>query len=467
MQVAVVLLLLCIIAVAPSAFAPFAAALPATVASNLPEQVHVVFGGTRLLRPTSYVIQFVTLGNNAAASFVQFGLAPDPAALTTTVLGEDMPVLFTDADGASSEAAPCAQHERFLHSVVLNDLPQGTTVYYRAACHADGPWSDVFALKTVNHTAPRLVASVFGDMGSQMDVTSIPMLIQDTKAGAHDLVIHYGDIAYGPPNDCGASSDGFLNDIQPIAASVPYIFGVGNHESESEAANHTARYKYHNFLMRYGGQHALAAASGSSSIRYFSFNVQRVHFVLLDTDAWVLPEVWSLVKPQIQFLEKDLASVDRSETPWIVVMGHRAMYCTKAADAECNDEAEAIRYGFGNPQHGIERLLLQYGVDLYLSGHTHHYMRTHPVAQGKLIQRSYVNFRGKGVVHVQSGVGGVASPDPFTVPPREYDAFWDASYARGWARLTFWNDTHLEVEQYNAVDHSLVDSFTIVQNSYL
>jgi len=134
--------------------------------------------------------------------------------------------------------------------------------------------------------------------------------------------------------------------------------------------------------------------------------------------------------------------VDRNKTPWIIVIGHRAMYCTKNEDEECNEEALAVRNGvYVNSTKlfdGVEPLLLEFGVDLFFGGHTHHYMRTWPVKKDALVQvgldfslflvcavlnqdfplpfnqKNYIN--PKGPVHVQSGIGGVNGHDPFDLP---------------------------------------------------
>ncbi len=94
---------------------------------------------------------------------------------------------------------------------------------------------------------------------------------------------------------------------QSVGAYTPYVFGVGNHETDKD-------YHYRTFLARYGGQYRLAEAANSPNIRYLflffyyvfiylfhlfrylSFDVQLVHFVMYDTDAWVYPEVFYLAE---------------------------------------------------------------------------------------------------------------------------------------------------------------------------
>jgi hypothetical protein len=59
---------------------------------------------------------------------------------------------------------------------------------------------------------------------------------------------------------------------------------------------------------------------------------------------------------QYQWLAEDLASVNRTETPWVVVMGHRPMYSTQNATYQTH-----LRAAF-------EDLFLENGVDAYFAG---------------------------------------------------------------------------------------------------
>ena len=59
---------------------------------------------------------------------------------------------------------------------------------------------------------------------------------------------------------------------------------------------------------------------------------------------------------QYQWLAADLAKIDRCKTPWVIVMSHRPMYSSQVSTYQ-----KYLRTAF-------EPLLLQYGVDAYLSG---------------------------------------------------------------------------------------------------
>lgn len=56
-----------------------------------------------------------------------------------------------------------------------------------------------------------------------------------------------------------------------------------------------------------------------------------MHFLAIDTDAWGFDEVAYTLPAQYAFVTQDLKAVDRSITPWVVLMGHRPMYCSSSS----------------------------------------------------------------------------------------------------------------------------------------
>merc|ERR1711907_918690 len=84
---------------------------------------------------------------------------------------------------------------------------------------------------------------------------------------------------------------------------------------------------------------------------------------MLDTEMAIAPG-----SRQYTWLKADLAAVDRSLTPWVILMGHRPMYTGNVVDPH-----------FGT----IEPLLKDAKVDLCLWGHVHNAQVTCPVFQGK------------------------------------------------------------------------------------
>jgi hypothetical protein len=57
------------------------------------------------------------------------------------------------------------------------------------------------------------------------------MLQEEAIQGNFDAVLHVGDFAYDMVMDDGRVGDAFMNQIQSIAAYLPYMTAVGNHEN--------------------------------------------------------------------------------------------------------------------------------------------------------------------------------------------------------------------------------------------
>jgi hypothetical protein len=187
-------------------------------------------------------------------------------------------------------------------------------------------------------------------------------------------------------------------------------------------------------------------------------------FFSLDADAWIYPLVYPLLMPQFEWLEAALTRVDRNATPWLVFIVHRAMYCTKNTDNECNSESEAIRNGQLGVRAALEPLLAKYAVDFYFSGHTHHYERTWPTVRGAATAASYDAPRA--TIHVQSGIAGTGPGDEFVVPQQPWEAFRDERYVPTYGRLTFVDARTALYEQLFNDNGTVFDSFTVTHASH-
>lgn len=341
----------------------------------------------------------------------------------------------------------------------LHDIPfplhRGTSVYYRVSS-GGLIWSGVLLFNAPDAHGPDFTFSLLGDMGINCQISSVPQLISGAVSNEHHMVVHYGDIAYNLDDQCGAVGDLFMNAVSPFASLIPTVWGVGNHET-------SANFTYVDYLRRYDGQISMARASGSPSIRYLSFNVGLVHIAMVDTDSYIYEPVFPICAPQYEWLENDLKNVNRTQTPWLILIGHRAMYCDKMGDDECDLESLTIRNGLkGN--YGLEPLMLKYGVDMYFAGHTHHYQREYPVARGQLVQLNYNNPRAP--VHIQSGIGGLDGGDAFPLQKRSYTAFRDEELNIGFSRLIIHNASAVTFQQLFAVNGTVLDTVTIVQNNH-
>lgn len=137
---------------------------------------------------------------------------------------------------------------------------------------------------------------------------------------------------------------------------------------------------------------------------FWTIDLGPAHILMFSTEFYYYTEYGTeQIKQQYRFIEEDLkrANANRKQRPWIIVMGHRPMYCLKKDDECLKDSMERpeLRQGFANgadqvnKMFGLEKLFYDYGVDIQIYGHEHFYGRLLPVYNG-------ITFNGTG----QSGV---------------------------------------------------------------
>ena len=111
--------------------------------------------------------------------------------------------------------------------------------------------------------------------------------------------------------------DGYMRQLEPVIASIPYNGIPGNHES----ATNFSHYK-----MRFAsvGENA-GVASGSGTPMFYSVNEGLAHFVFVDTEAWWAQPADSQTAMQ-NWLTADLAAANaqRDVRPWLIALGHKA-----------------------------------------------------------------------------------------------------------------------------------------------
>lgn len=99
-------------------------------------------------------------------------------------------------------------------------------------CGSQVGWSPEFHFTTksqLNNWAPQI--AIYGDLGNE-DGASFPLLQKLAQDGDADAIVHLGDYAYNWQDDNGRLGDSFMRQLEPIAAYVPYMTVVGNHEYE-------------------------------------------------------------------------------------------------------------------------------------------------------------------------------------------------------------------------------------------
>lgn len=216
-------------------------------------------------------------------------------------------------------------------------------------------------------------------------------------------------------------------------------------------------------FLHYANRFAVFAADNSSGAtpgipglapgpnnHWYTYTVGPVFFAVMSTEAYFQ---YDGVAQQYAYLDAQLSAVDRAATPWVVVYGHRSIYCS--CDGDCDSAATTVRLGpKGDGVYGMEGLFAKHKVDLFINGHEHDYERNYAVFQGKLATGASSGAPGGNasapevienptapIYIIEGCAGDVEHHEPFTRPQPAYSAYRSNTY--GYARMTVYNSSHM------------------------
>eukprot|EP01137_Pigoraptor_chileana_P005746 Opistho-2@49209 len=327
-----------------------------------------------------------------------------------------------------------------IHEAYLEGLAPLTTYYYKVGDDVGG-WSDEFSVTTpsVDGKADEPIALV-ADMGVPNSEMTVARLIDEVAKGTVKMVLHAADISYADGRQ--HLWDHFMQNVQPFAARVPYQVCPGNHEriGDSNLVAYLARFPFP------------GKAEGRA---WFAFDYSFIHFISISTEHATdsSSEQWRWLAEE---LERSNTEAQRAVTPWLIVYGHRPLYCSNQRPDidDCNKMAEKFRTD-------LDELFYKYKVDVYFTGHVHSYERTLPV-HNLTAENSYVN--PSFPVHVINGAAGniemldvewyMPKPDWSAVRLSVY------GYNKMWA-----NATNMHWQYIQDTDGAVVDEFEIVKTA--
>lgn len=370
--------------------------------------------------------------------------------------GSDTPAVF--ANTTLFEDSGEKQSKRWLHVVRLEGLKPDTRYTYVVGNAFYASWSIPYSVKTA--PAPLLPGDkpkptrflVTGDIGYQ-NAATLPMMQSEVAEGMVDGVVSVGDYAYDLNLVDGHVGDIFMQEIEPIASSVPFMVCPGNHEMHNTFSHYSQRFRlmpsntYEGVeTVHIGGRSKDAAPVEVPNNWFYSFDVGLVHFTIISTEIYfkdTMDADGDLVARQEAWLEQDLAkaNANRAQTPWLVVIGHRPMYCT-SDDTNCGSKAAMLR-------ERLEDKFFLHGVDLYICGHQHNYERAFDVYKSQTWKRTR-NMRA--TTHILTGASGQYLTSimrkAFERPAEVWDAFRNSIF--GYSRMEVVNATHLHWQQVEA-----------------
>lgn len=213
---------------------------------------------------------------------------------------------------------------------------------------------------------------------------------------------------------------------------------------------------------------------GGTEQLMYSINIGPVHLISISTEVYYFLNYG--IKPlvfQYEWLENDLIKANlpenREAQPWIVVMGHRPMYCSNENSDDCTHNQTLTRVGLPFMHFfGLEELFYNYGVDLEIWAHEHSYERLWPIYNYEIFNGSYEQpyVNPKAPVHVVTGSAGCKEGRENFTPFRPH---WSAFISRdyGYTRMKVHNSSHLYLEQVSDdKEGAIIDSFWIVKDRH-
>lgn len=359
----------------------------------------------------------------------------------------------------------------YTYRAKITNLVPGKYYAYRAECskyiHSkDNRYTSAlytFSAKEFSKTSEKFDIAFYGDLGFD-NARAVSHLIKAIDEDSFDMVIHNGDFAYDLDSKNGLVGDQFMRLIEPIAARVPYQTSVGNHEIAENFTHYNSR-----FTMIDQGK----SNYGRQNNFYYSFNVGSVHFIAFSTEFYYFADYVGIKSLQLQYewLKQDLAHAssptERANRPWIVVFGHRPMYCSSDDKDDCTRDTNILRKGLTSEHnYALEKLFYDYGVDVQLYSHEHQYERFLPIYNGTVMAGDDKNNpydNPKGPVHIISGSAGCNELiDGFKSKPINGSAVRVAEY--GTTKLTT-SRCKLEFEQISyGSDIHVSDRFTVTKS---
>ena len=319
-----------------------------------------------------------------------------------------------------------------VHRVFVNNLKPNQQYEYQVGNSFSG-FSKKYTFKTPSDNYP-LRVSIYGDLG--LDNHRILKALSQTES---DLVIHAGDFAYNLEYQKGNYANKFfdlLSKDTTLTSENIFQTCAGNHESHNNFSYYKSR-----------------IATEFMHPMYYSFNLGKTHFVSINSEYYFYGNEEEQVKHRI-WLEKDLANVNRSQTPWIIVFGHRQMYASGRQSRV--KESEILR-------NGLEDLFGKYEIDMYICGHQHNYERMYPIFNKtyEIVNQPNIYRSPRFPIHVVNGAaGGPELLEKFDYGIMPYSLVRKAEYSFG--LITIYNATHLLWEQIDE-ERNIIDSFKIIK----
>jgi hypothetical protein len=348
-------------------------------ATPAPDHLHASFSGPAT---TTFAVNWRTVGSDTLAAQVLYGT--DQVA----VAAADGP-----GTGVSVQSGHSVVYDRAgafrIHEAHVCGLTASTRYFYKVG--GPGAWSSVFDVST----SPAIGTTEIWRFALAGDSRDDPGIFAETQLhiqeAAVDLEMFSGDAVIAGINQ--PAWDSFFEatsgtvSVQDVLARIPFMVVNGNHDSLAV-----------NYLAQFAMPQQVSAGEDADGEQWYSFDYANAHFAVLDDQVTA-----AVVDQEATWLRADLAAVNRTTTPWIIVVHHSPMYTTGVHTPDLTTRA------------AWQPIFDEFSVDLVLNGHNHSYERSAPIrdfAPGTtdgVIQATGANgipVAGNGTMYVVSGGAG-------------------------------------------------------------
>ncbi|CAH2051635.1 unnamed protein product [Thlaspi arvense] len=268
---------------------------------------------------------------------------------------------------------------------------------------------------------------LIGDLGQTFD-SNITLTHYEKNPTKGQTVLYLGDLSYADtyPYHDNTRWDTWGRFVERSTAYQPWIWTTGNHELDfAPKIGETKPFKP--FTRRYRTPYR---SSGSTETFWYSIKRGPAYIIVLASYS-----AYGKYTPQYTWLEEEFPKVNRTETPWLIVLMHSPWY--NSYDYHYM-EGETMRVMY-------EPWFVKYKVDVVFAGHVHAYERSERVSN---IEYNVVNGICSPVkdlsapVYITIGDGGNLEglATNMTEPQPKYSAFREASF--GHAIFSIKNKTH-------------------------
>lgn len=388
---------------------------------NAPEQVHITQGNHD---GTAMMISWVTT-SEPGSSTVIYGTSEDN--LNYTANGKHTQYTFYNYTSG------------YIHHCTIKKLEFDTKYYYAVGI---GQTVRKFWFMTPPESGPDVpyTFGLIGDLGQSFD-SNVTLTHYESNAKAQ-AVLFVGDLSYADnyPYHDNVRWDTWARFVERNVAYQPWIWTAGNHEIDfAPELGETKPFKP--FSHRYPTPYK---ASGSTAPYWYSIKRASAYIIVLASYS-----AYGKYTPQYKWLEAEFPKVNRSETPWLIVLMHAPWYNSYNYHYM---EGETMRVMY-------EPWFVKYKVDVVFAGHVHAYERTHRISN---VAYNVVNGLCTPIpdqsapVYITIGDGGNQEglATNMSQPQPSYSAFREASF--GHAILDIKNRTHAYYTWHRNQDGSAV-----------